>query len=184
MSGPAIDLRRVRKTYGGQVHALRDAALRVERGEIFGLLGPNGAGKSTLVKVLLTIVRPTRCEGTLLGRPIGDRDALARVGYLPEHLRFPEYLSAAQAIEYFGSLSLVPRAERKRRAAELLDLVGMGRWAKAPIRTFSKGMRQRTGLAVALSHRRGGQSGKITFRYSNLDQFDALVARLTTALSS
>jgi ABC-2 type transport system ATP-binding protein len=149
-SEPAIDVREATKTFSGRVHALRGVTLAVGRGEIFGLLGPNGAGKSTLVKILLTIVRPTRCEGTMLGRPIGDRAALARVGYLPEHLRFPEYLTAAQAIEYFGALSLVPRAERKRRAGELLDLVGMGRWANSPIRTFSKGMRQRTGLAVAL----------------------------------
>jgi ABC-2 type transport system ATP-binding protein len=146
----AIDVRDATKTFRGRVHALRGVSLRVGCGEIFGLLGPNGAGKSTLVKILLTIVRPTRCVGTILGRPIGDRATLTRVGYLPEHLRFPEYLTAAQAIEYFGALSLVPRAERKRRTGELLELVGMGRWANAPIRTFSKGMRQRTGLAVAL----------------------------------
>jgi len=146
----AVDVREVTKTFRGRVQALRGVSLSIGRGEIFGLLGPNGAGKSTLVKILLTIVRPTRCEGTLLGRPIGHRPTLARVGYLPEHLRFPEYLTAAQAIDYFGALSLVPRAERRRRGDELLELVGMSRWADRPIRTFSKGMRQRTGVAVAL----------------------------------
>ena len=150
MADPAIDLRSVRKTYGGGVHALRNAALRVERGEIFGLLGPNGAGKSTLVKVLLTVVRATEVSGTLLGRPIGQKPPLARVGYLPEHHRLPPYLTARQAVEFSGALSGVTRADRRRRAESLLDRVGLGSWKDRRVSTFSKGMRQRAGLAAAL----------------------------------
>ena len=145
----AIDLREIRKRYR-RVEALRGADLRVERGEIFGLLGPNGAGKSTLVKILLTLVRPSGGGGAVLGRPLGDRPTLARVGYLPENLRFPEYLTGRQAVEYFGALSKVPRPKRRQRLAELLDLVGMAAWADRPVRTYSKGMRQRVGLAAAL----------------------------------
>jgi ABC-2 type transport system ATP-binding protein len=129
---------------------LRDVAMQVRTGEIFGLLGPNGAGKSTLVKILLTIVRPTRVTGTLLGCPVGHRPTLARVGYLSEASRFPDYLSGAQVLDYVGGLHRVARAERKRRAGELLSLVGLTGWEDRPMRTYSKGMRQRLGLAQAL----------------------------------
>ena len=146
----AIDLHRVEKKYRGKIHALRGIDMKVHRGEIFGLLGPNGAGKSTLVKILMTIIRATNCEGTLLGKPVGDRPTLARVGYLPEHLRFPDYLTAEQAIDYFAALAKVPTGTRKKRADELFDLVGMTEWRKKKIKTFSKGMKQRIGLAQAL----------------------------------
>ncbi|MBM4105949.1 MAG: ABC transporter ATP-binding protein [Phycisphaerae bacterium] len=150
-SGPdaAVDLIDLRKRYRG-VEALRGASIRVERGEIFGLLGPNGAGKSTLVKILLTLVRRTGGGGTVLGAPLGDRETLAKVGYLPENLRFPDYLTARQALDYFGALAKVPRIDRRRRGGELLELVGMRDWADRPVRTYSKGMRQRVGLAVSL----------------------------------
>jgi len=146
----AINVRHASKTYRRAIHALRDVSLQVAQGEIFGLLGPNGAGKSTLVKILMTVIRPTRCEGELLGKPVGDRPTLGRIGYLPEHLRFPSYLSGLQAVDYFGALSKVDRAERRTRSAQLLDQVGMAPWAKQPVANYSKGMKQRLGLAVAL----------------------------------
>lgn len=145
-----IDLELVSKTYRGRIHALQDVAMRVMAGEIFGLLGANGAGKSTLVKILMTVVRPTRCRGLLLDEPVGSKRVLARVGYLPEHHRFPDYLTAAQVLDYFGALADVPRARRRERARELLQLVGLGPWADHTVRTFSKGMRQRLGVAQAL----------------------------------
>ncbi|MBL9149409.1 MAG: ABC transporter ATP-binding protein [Phycisphaerae bacterium] len=148
--GWAIDVRHAAKTYRRKIHALRDVSLQVARGEIFGLLGPNGAGKSTLVKILMTVIRPTVCTGTLLGRPIGDRPTLARVGYLPEHLRFPSYLTGRQALDYFGALSKVDGRTRAQRIPALLKLVGMTDWATQPVASYSKGMRQRLGLAVAL----------------------------------
>ena len=147
---PAIDLRDVEKRYGRSTHALRGVAMRVERGEIFGLLGPNGAGKSTLVKIMMTVVRATRAEGEVLGRPVGDRATLARVGYLPENHRFPAYLTGRQVVEFSGAMCLVPRSERKKRAAHWLDVVGMSAWANRPVGSYSKGMRQRTGIAAAL----------------------------------
>ncbi|MEN0019276.1 MAG: ABC transporter ATP-binding protein [Planctomycetota bacterium] len=150
MSTAAIDIRHAEKTYRGKVRALRGVQLRVEPGEVYGLLGPNGAGKSTLVKILMTMIRASRCEGTVLGKPVGHKATLARVGYLPEHHRFPDYLTGAQVCSFFGALSGITRAERKKRIGELLELVGMTRWAGTKIKKYSKGMRQRIGLAQAL----------------------------------
>ncbi|MHB1037995.1 MAG: ABC transporter ATP-binding protein [Pirellulales bacterium] len=148
--GLAIDLGDVAKTYRRRVHALRGIQMQVHAGEIFGLLGPNGAGKSTLVKIMMTVVRPTRAEGTILGRPIGHKPTLGRVGYLPEHHRLPPYLTGRQALEFFAAMALVDRPRRKRRAGELLELVGLDKWANAKVGTYSKGMQQRIGLAQAL----------------------------------
>ena len=152
MDAPVIDLDDVAKVYPRGVHALRGVAMQARPGEIFGLLGPNGAGKSTLVKIMMTVVRPTRASGTLLGRPIGHKPTLARVGYLPERVRLPPYLSGRQAVEFFAALAKVDRRTRRRRAAELLALVGLERWADAKIATYSKGMQQRVGLAQALAN--------------------------------
>ena len=145
-----ISLECVSKVYGGNTHALRNVSLNVGAGEIFGLLGPNGAGKSTLVKVLLTVVKPTVARGEMLGKPIGDKKTLTRVGYLPEQHRLAPYLTARQAVEFVAALSGVDRATRKKRAAELLDRVGLSKWIDRRVNVFSKGMRQRAGLAAAL----------------------------------
>lgn len=148
----AIDLRHVAKTYRGKVMALRGIDMQVHRGEVFGLLGPNGAGKSTLVKIMMTVIRPTQADGTVLGKPVGHKPTLARVGYLPENHRFPRYLTGRQTLHFFGALSGMPRAARKRRSAELLETVGMSEWADRPVATYSKGMMQRVGLAQALAN--------------------------------
>src|SRR3954469_20775720 len=149
-SNLALDLTSVSKTYRGRVYALQGINMRVHRGEVFGLLGPNGAGKSTLVKIMMTVVRPTNCQGTLLGSPIGTKATLARVGYLPENHRFPRYLTGRQTLEFFGALAKADRRTARRRAGELLDTVGMAGWANRKVGTYSKGMMQRVGLAQAL----------------------------------
>lgn len=146
----AIDLTNVSKTYKGKVHALRGITMRVRRGEVFGFLGPNGAGKSTLVKILLTIIRPTKATGHLLGESIGHKATLKRVGYLPEHHRFPDYLTGSQVVDFYGALAGVPKADRRKRTDELLELVGMRDWGNAKVKGYSKGMRQRVGIAQAL----------------------------------
>jgi ABC-2 type transport system ATP-binding protein len=86
----------------------------------------------------------------MLGRPIGHKRTLARVGYLPEHHRFSEYLTGAQVLDFYGALSEMPRGLRRRRAAQLLDVVGMTAWANKRVKSYSKGMRQRIGVAQAL----------------------------------
>lgn len=146
----AIDLHHVEKVFRGKVHALRGVTMQVHRGEIFGLLGPNGAGKSTLVKIMMTVVRPTKVAGTLLGKSVGHKPTLGRVGYLPEHHRFPRYLTGRQALEFYGALAKVDRATRLKRSAELLRSVGMADWADKKVSSYSKGMLQRIGLAQAL----------------------------------
>jgi ABC-2 type transport system ATP-binding protein len=145
-----IDVHHVEKIYKGRIHALRDVGMQVHRGEIFGLLGPNGAGKSTLVKIMMTVVRPTKVGGTLLGRPVGHKPTLRRVGYLPEHHRFPAYLTGRQALGFYAALSGTGRQARAQRAEALLDKMGMTDWADKKVSSYSKGMQQRVGLAQAL----------------------------------
>lgn len=146
----AVDLRGVSKTSRGGVRALRGVDMQIHKGEIFGLLGPNGAGKSTLVKVMMTVISPTTAQGTILDAPVGDKESLRKVGYLPEHHRFPDYLTGRQLLDYFASLCGVPKVERRVRREELLELVGMKDWGDTKVKGYSKGMRQRIGIAQAL----------------------------------
>jgi ABC-2 type transport system ATP-binding protein len=149
MNDLAVEIEYLRKRYGG-FEALAGVSLSVPRGAVFGLLGPNGAGKSTLIKSLLTIIRPTECRGNMLGLPIGNRPTLGKVGYLPEHARFPEYLTGHDVVAYSAGMSGVPMREARAKIEQLLERVGMANWAKKKLGTYSKGMRQRIGLAQAL----------------------------------
>lgn len=146
----AIQLSGVEKIYKGKVHALRGVDLEVRPGEVFGLLGPNGAGKSTLVKILMTVISPTKVSGTVLGKPVGHRPTLSRIGYLPEHHRFPPYLKGRQVLEFFAAMSGVSKKDRRKRSEELLEVVGMSEWGNKKVGGYSKGMRQRVGIAQAL----------------------------------
>jgi ABC-2 type transport system ATP-binding protein len=130
--------------------ALTDVSLTVPAGTVYGLLGPNRAGKTTLVKVLLTLCRATTGVVRRLGEPIERRQTLARVGYVHENHAFPRYLTPAALLEYYGALSLVPYEVVQKRAPLLLERVGLADRANDPIRTFSKGMAQRLGVAQAL----------------------------------
>ena len=150
MSDLLIDIQNVRKTYRGKVEALKGISLSVPKGSVFGLLGPNGAGKSTLVKVLTSIIRPSSCEGQMLGAPVGHKPTLRKVGYLPEHASFPEYLTGRQVVEYSAGLSGLGGGDITKRCDELLETVGMREAAKRKIKTYSKGMKQRVGIAQAL----------------------------------
>jgi len=146
---PAIETVDLAKSYGGKI-AVRDLSLRVERGEVFGFLGPNGAGKTTTVKMLLGLVRPTAGDARILGQPITRPPARRRVGYLPEHFRFHEWLRGDEFLDLHARLNGVPRDVRSRRIPELLDLLGLAAAARQPLGTYSKGMLQRVGLAQAL----------------------------------
>ncbi len=151
----AIQVDGVHKTYGRgsrAVHALCGVSIAVPRGEIYGLLGRNGAGKTTLVKVLLDLVRPTRGAALLSGRSARQPAARRSIGYLPEDHRFPEYQTAESALRFHAALSGVDPSAARARIGELLDQVGLGPAARKKVRTFSKGMKQRLGLAQALVH--------------------------------
>src|SRR3954452_12911617 len=144
-----IETAGLRKVYGPKI-AVDDLTLQVARGEFFGFLGPNGAGKSTSVKMLLGLVAPSGGDARVLGRPPSDRLAMARVGFLPEHFRFHEWLQAAELLDMHGRLYGMDAAARRRRIPELLEQVGLAEHARRPIAGFSKGMLQRIGLAQAL----------------------------------
>jgi ABC-2 type transport system ATP-binding protein len=145
----AIETRGLRKVFGDKV-AVKDLSLQVGRGEVFGFLGPNGAGKTTSVKMLLGLIAPTAGELHLFGRPQGDPRARERVGFLPEHFRFHDWLTAAEFLKLHADLYHIPDAHSRQRIPELLELVGLAPHTRKKLRTFSKGMLQRIGLAQAL----------------------------------
>jgi ABC-2 type transport system ATP-binding protein len=132
------------------VEAVRGISFEVRRGEIFGFLGPNGAGKTTTIKTLLGLIFPSAGEVKLFGRPVTDPEARRRVGFLPENPYLYQYLTAREIMDLAGRLVGMREPERARRAEELLRRVGLGSVMDRPIRKFSKGMLQRTGLAQAL----------------------------------
>jgi ABC-2 type transport system ATP-binding protein len=147
--GPAIETDGLAKRYGSTV-ALAGLTMTVPRGQVFGFLGPNGAGKTTAVKLLLGLARPTGGTGRLLGAPLGDRAVRRRVGYLPELFRYQAWLTADDVLELHGRLAGLRTADRRASAIESLRAVGLADRADARVGTFSKGMQQRLGLAVAL----------------------------------
>jgi ABC-2 type transport system ATP-binding protein len=130
--------------------ALDGLTLHVDRGEIFGFLGPNGAGKTTTLKLLLQLIYPTSGRALILGRPVGDVTVKRRIGYLPESPYFYDYLTAEELLAYFARLFGENRAAARKRAAALLDEVGIGSERRLPLRKFSKGMLQRVGIAQAI----------------------------------
>jgi len=130
--------------------ALDGLTLEVAPGEVFGFLGPNGAGKTTTLKLLMRLVFPTSGRAEILDRPAGDLGVRRRIGYLPEHPYFYDYLSAEELLSYFAGLFGINGQARARRVATLLDEVGIGAERRLQLRKFSKGMLQRVGIAQAL----------------------------------
>jgi ABC-2 type transport system ATP-binding protein len=145
----AIELAGARKAYGDRV-ALHGLDLRVEQGEVFGFLGPNGAGKTTAMKILTGLVRASAGVARVLGRQVGEPAARRRIGYLPEHFRFQEWATGQELLDLHGRLAGLPAARRAARVAEVLELVGLAGRGRQRIRSYSKGMTQRIGLAQAL----------------------------------
>ena len=146
---PVIETRRLRKVFDEKI-AVDDLSLTVERGEVFGFLGPNGAGKTTSVKMLLNLIAPTSGEGRLFGQPLDDPQVRRRVGFLPEHFRFHDWLTASEFLGLHAALYHMDPDSTRRRIAELLDLVSLTPHAQKKLKQFSKGMLQRIGLAQAL----------------------------------
>ena len=146
---PAIETRNLHKSFGEKV-AVQDLTLTVEPGEVFGFLGPNGAGKTTSVKMLLNLVAPSSGEGYLFGMPLTDPHVRGRIGFLPEHFRFHDWLTASEFLQLHADLYYMPSQLAHQRIPELLDLVGLTPHVAKKLREFSKGMLQRIGLAQAL----------------------------------
>ncbi|MCA9519829.1 MAG: ABC transporter ATP-binding protein [Myxococcales bacterium] len=153
--------------YRTKVEAVKEVSMEVYRGEIFGFLGPNGAGKSTSIKMLTGLVRPSSGRISIFGQPVWDvpasasplarwfnryraGGALDRMGYLPEHPYFYDFLRPTEILEFFARLHGVPKARRSHRIEELIELVGLGHARERVLRKFSKGMLQRIGIAACL----------------------------------
>jgi ABC-2 type transport system ATP-binding protein len=154
----AIETARLEKIYrsrfrGREVKAVSNLTLRVPVGVKFGLLGPNGAGKTTFVKMLLSAVNATSGSAAIFGRDSRQPESRRPVGYLPENHRFPTYLTGTGMLDFYSALSGIDQQQRRRRAAELLELVGLKDWGDVRIKKYSKGMLQRLGLAQALMHK-------------------------------
>jgi len=152
MSVAAIETEQLRKVFGDRA-AVKGLTLQVAQGEVFGFLGPNGAGKTTSIKMLLGLISPSSGTASLLGKPIGDRDAMSRIGFLPEHFRFQEWLTAREFLTLHGQLLRMKADDLASRMDELLERVGLADYQNKLLRTFSKGMLQRVGLAQALLNR-------------------------------
>jgi len=154
----AISVAELKKTYQGGMfsrgfEALRGISFDVKKGEIFGLTGPNGAGKTTLIKILLGIVSASSGSATVFGHKAGSIPARKLIGYVPENLIIPRHLNGYQALEYYGNLSGVATSDIKAQSQELLEKVGIASRAGDRVTKYSKGMRQRLGLAQALLHK-------------------------------
>ncbi len=155
--GPVVQVEGIvkdfRPGFGLRVkRVLNDVSFEVNRGEIFGFVGPNGAGKTTTLKVLMGLIRPTAGEARILGCDVGESQFREHIGFLPENPYFYTFLTAREILEFYAKLTGVPSAGRRARVAELLDWVGLSHAAGARLRTFSKGMLQRVGIAQALVH--------------------------------
>ena len=155
MSNKVVETRKLTKLFldfwgRKKKTALRALDIHVEEGEIFGLLGPNGSGKTTTIKLLLGLLYPTEGEALVLGKPTTDVRKNEYIGYLPEESYLYRFLTAEETLDLYGRLFDIEPAERRRRAAELIERVGLQRDRKRQLREYSKGMRQRIGLAQAL----------------------------------
>ncbi|MDB5309837.1 MAG: Fluoroquinolones export ATP-binding protein [Gemmataceae bacterium] len=130
--------------------ALNALDLKIHKGEIFGLLGPNGSGKTTTIKLLLGLLFPTSGDAFVFGEPAAKVEKNERIGYLPEESYLYRFLNAEETLDFYGRLFDIDAETRRRRSAELIEMVGLGADKKRILKEYSKGMRQRIGLAQAL----------------------------------
>jgi ABC-2 type transport system ATP-binding protein len=151
-----VELRNLRVEYRAQIAgqgkkvAVKSLNLKVEAGQVFGFLGPNGAGKTTTMNVLLGFVPATSGEALLFGVNVQEPIARQRIGYLPELTYYYKFLTAEELLRFYARIFRIPRAEADQRIDRLLKLVELEPARKRPIKTYSKGMQQRVGLAQAL----------------------------------
>jgi len=141
---PGLGLRRQRVLHG--------ISFSVREGEIFGFVGPNGAGKTTTLKILMGLIRPSAGAASILGHDVSETSFRRHVGFLPENPYFYDFLTGREILRFYARLSGVPRPQLRSRVEALLAWVGLTPAADARLRTYSKGMLQRIGVAQALVH--------------------------------
>jgi ABC-2 type transport system ATP-binding protein len=141
---------RAQKGTAGRKLAVNNLNLSVRAGEVFGFLGPNGAGKTTTMNVLLGFVNATSGAAYLFGVNVREPIARRRIGYLPELTYYYKFLTAEELLRFYARIFEIPKSETEARIDQLLKLVELEHARKRPIRTYSKGMQQRAGLAQAL----------------------------------
>src|SRR5216684_7156997 len=147
-----IETRRLTKTYrdfwGRQKkRALNALDLQIYRGEVFGLLGPNGSGKTTTIKLLLGLLFPTEGDAFVFSEPAAQVRKNERIGYLPEESYLYKFLNAEETLDFYGRLFNMSARDRYQRSQQLINMVGLKDDKKRSLREYSKGMRQRIGLA-------------------------------------
>ncbi|MEK6544254.1 MAG: ABC transporter ATP-binding protein [Elusimicrobiota bacterium] len=161
---PVVEFKNLTKAYAApgffsskKSIGIEDLCLQVEQGEVFGLLGLNGAGKTTSIRTLLGLIKPTKGSVTVFGREAAyDQHVRSELGYLPESVAFPEVLTAAEILIFFARLDrekFPDLARAKKRINEVLEITGLGPYKSKRIAAFSKGMRQRLGIAQAILHK-------------------------------
>jgi ABC-2 type transport system ATP-binding protein len=133
-----------------RVKAVDELTLSVHRGEVLGLLGPNGSGKTTTTKLLLGLLFPTSGTATVLGKPSTDVSVKEHIGFLPEESYLYRFLDADETLDFYGRLFRIPRAERRKRIGQLIEMVGLSDARHRQLKEYSKGMSRRLGLAQAL----------------------------------
>ena len=133
-----------------KARAVNDIDFEINEGEVLGLLGPNGSGKSTTVKMILGLLYPTAGALTVFGRSPKAVEIKKNIGYLPEESYLYKHLTAAETLDFFGSLFNLSKEERQQRTEQLLDMVGLSHVRRRPVGEFSKGMARRIGLAQAM----------------------------------
>ncbi len=153
----ALEIKNLKKSFQSnflikQFHILKNINLSVEKGEIYGFLGPNGAGKTTTIKCVLGIIFPDAGEITLMGQRSDSIESRSKLGFLPEHPYFYDYLTPTELLTFTGQLFAIPKNRLKKRTGELIELVGMKGKENIKLKKFSKGMIQRIGLAQSLIH--------------------------------
>lgn len=149
MSEKVLEIDNVFKSFGG-VTAVDGLSLSLSRGEVMGFLGTNGAGKTTTIKMLLGLLRPTSGMVRIFGQDPVDASSRNRIGYMPEIAYYYPYLTACELLAFYGGICGLDRKTIRRRTDELLETVGLADAAKRPLKTYSKGMLQRAGIAQAL----------------------------------
>ena len=137
---------------GKRIKALEDLSLDIDKGEVFGFLGPNGAGKSTTIKILMNLIYSDSGTAEIAGKDVRNPEARKKVGYLPENPYFYDYLTADELLWFGGKTAGLKSDAIRERSDFLVKKVDLQNARKRPLRTYSKGMLQRAGLALALIH--------------------------------